>query len=279
MTGAQPLRLVLTQADLEIFPGQRSTDVAHVRIAAPLRFTGWTLVERLGVLRDAELDEGLVHAGAQTTLSGPRVSGNAVIGELSVGGAIAEGMRVACSQLTTAPPAAPEPELVLGAALVRPTDARLMLSPSPNSPTALRLRNLMALSKLEESNAWVRLSATYADGSRVTGWTQASAIEAIPAGEEPVPATHGPGFCGDGCGGGASDYRTGPAQLLPDTQVHVAPDGEVWAEVPQPLRVTIAHRGNEPWVRLLKVPGIEEDRGCHTLEHAWVPRARVIWAE
>jgi hypothetical protein len=275
LNSAQPLRLVLTQADFEIFPGQQVTDVAHVRVAAPLRFTGWTLLERFGVLRDAELGEGLIHAGAQTTLSGPRVNGDAVVGELSVGGAMAESVRVPCSKLTTAPAPGPEPELLLGTALVRPTDAWLVLSATPASPITLRVRNLMALSKLEERDAWVRLSASYTDGSRVAGWAQASTVEAIPTGEEPVPATSGPGFCGDGCGGGASDYEIGPAQLLPDTQVHAAPDGEVWADVPLPLRVTIAHRGNEPWVRLLKIPGIEENRGCHSLEHAWVPRERV----
>lgn len=275
LTDAQPLRLALTQADVEIVPGTQATDLAQVRITAPLHFAGWAVVERYGVVRDAELGEGLIRAGAQTTLSGARGGADALVGELSVGGASVEQVRVGCSKLTTASPAAPEPELLLGDALVRPTDAWLTLSASPTSPTSLRLRNLMALSKLEEENGWVRLSASFADGSSVTGWTRAAEVETIPAGEEPVPATSGPGFCGDGCGGGASDYQIGPAQLLPDTQVRAAPNGEVWAEVPQPLQVTVAHRGDEPWVRLLKVTGIEENRGCHSLEHAWVPRDRV----
>jgi hypothetical protein len=278
-TKEQSIQLDLTRADLEIFPPHQPAELAYVRVRSPLQFSGWVHVERYGVVSKTKLADGTILTGKHATLSKAHAAGDALVGEVSIGGAIAEQVRVVCSALTTAPAEAPEPEQVLGGNLVRPVAAWIDLASSIATSKTWRLRNVMALSRLDEKDGKVAVSASYADGSEVTGWAQAGDLEPVPAGEQPVPAGRGVGFCGEGCDGGGGEYQVERARVLANTPVLSAPDGEVWAEVPALLDALIAYKGNEAWVRLLKVEGMEEDRGCHTLQHAWVARERVKLTE
>ena len=114
------LRLALTRADLKLFPEEQHAKLVQVQVSSPLRLSGWAPIERYGLVPGAKVAAGIVHTGTQTTLSKAHMIGDAALGELAVGGAIAEQVRVACGALTTAPPEGPEPELVLGPSLLRP---------------------------------------------------------------------------------------------------------------------------------------------------------------
>ena len=102
------LRLALAEP-IEALSRRATRKLVQVQVSSPLRLSGWAPMG-LGLVPGAKVAAGIVHTGARTTLSKAHMIGDAALGELAVGGAIAEQVRVACGALTTAPPEGPEPE-------------------------------------------------------------------------------------------------------------------------------------------------------------------------
>ena len=65
-----------------------------------------------------------------------------------------------------------------------------------------------------------------------------------------------------------------PGKLRAGTPVHAAPGGEIWAHVERAIEAVVRAR-EDGWVQLVEVPGLDEDAGCKTLLHAFVPAGAV----
>jgi hypothetical protein len=249
----------------------------HVRVDGPLRFQGWARIERYGFRPASEIVTDMLKAGSEARLTAPQLQAERVRGTLEIERMRIVELDVSCSALATAHDSRTSATLALQPSLLRTREGHIALHKEPRATAAaLQVEGIAALTQGESSAQFVHVSTEFRDGTRLTGWTLHSSVEPIPADEEPVEGGRGIALCGNGCGGGADpDAVIGEADIAANAPVHASPGGAAWATVSSPLHAEVVRRGSEPWFLLLRVPGLTEDVGCETLEHAFVEAKHV----
>ncbi|MGE0787455.1 MAG: hypothetical protein AB7S26_17410 [Sandaracinaceae bacterium] len=133
--------------------------------------------------------------------------------------------------------------------------------------------------ELERIDSWVRVLARFSSGAAVRGWVRQHHLRAVdergqPAHYEHTASANPVPQCR------RRDPRrgeyVGPAHITVGAHIHMSRGGPVWATVAEPAVFTVSVRGNEPWVRVVHVPGLRGDGQCPEVLHdAWVERSMV----
>jgi hypothetical protein len=273
--------VTVTRAPLEIRLTTTAGKPSKVHVAGAFAFDGWATVESLALTKATELVPRMVRGGAGTRVDAPHAEGNRAVGAARVGEVEITPAGAACGAFTT-PALEPDRRDVHARFIVmdrfRPREESLVLHQAPDSPLAVRLTGYVEVGKLAEKSAWMRVGTEFLDGSTISGWTKADALEKILPGQGGGAHGHGgPALCGDGCAGGdgSSPHFEGKALIAAGTKVHTAPSGTVWATVSRAASFDVIQREANGWVEITSAPGIEEERGCRTLRHAFVEASAV----
>jgi hypothetical protein len=274
------------------FTPTEAPDALDVRVETPLAFAAAASPED----QRLELAVGGARAaGAVETVEGLRVrllrqEGDALQAEVQLGRRVPGARRglelsvgpvpVECAALRVAPgtnaevtPAILAPVTgLLRVARVLP----LVVRPVRIAPTELTLRPVERGAALPvwvtgRSRDWARVTVAFTDGTRVSGWTPDARLRP-PTTEERERAERlmdaGPSApvdlgALDGLGpapppaAAEDDVYVGPATLAPESEVHAAADGPVWARsAERPLEVHVRWRRGAERAELLHVPGM-----------------------
>ncbi len=162
----------------------------------------------------------------------------------------------------------------------QPRGESLWLHARPGEGATVRLdapRGLpTAMLELARRDDWVRLMIRFASGAAVRGWAREQQIEVATIRRPPSDWTpREPVAPRDRCPRAppARGEQVGRVTLPPETPVHWRPGGPVWATTSASGSFRISAREGEPWVRLLRAPGLRSGGRCRDLvSHAWVRR-------
>lgn len=302
LPGRDAFRVAVRRGALTLTPGPDPTR-ALVRVSAPLAFGAFADPAdqplELGV--DAQLGAGGVEAAAGTRVlsleATPRgIRGQLVLGrrdptarralELSVG-----PLALPCSVLRMRSPDDPEPTTVpprrtAAAPLAMVREDPLIVRPVRIAPAELRVRRSSASSLfpvwvVDRHGDEVRVVVSFVDGSRLDGWTPASALRPPSVadaewverlahvevreslGEDGVESVE----TWPSASSGTADAYEGEATLHAGAEVFAAPGEGRWATSAEELGVRVEWLPGASHARLLDVPGMWLDRS-----RAWVAR-------
>lgn len=246
---------------------------ARVLVTAPLRFTASFPVDKLAIRVAAEtaLYDGRIRLGVGAAPAWLGLQGDAMQVSLEpmLGVAVRQPLHVPCSRLglgdgspyATPQPASPPEERAIGTG----TDfVPLYLEPREAAPLEIKYSGAFELRDRRDS--WLLLEATWADGSRLRGWTRA---------RHTTPQVVPVNGAGEGPSGAAICGRTDAPpftrfMLREGAPISSSAGGVVWAHVSRPIAVdAFTPERADGWIRVAAVPGLFTDP-CLEQEHIWV---------
>lgn len=273
--GGVPVSVELPSAALaEGVDPARVEPQAVIHVLGPLVFDAVVAPEALPVRprRAWRGDAGFLTLGPLSRLVAEQVSG----AELAVHVALDDqihvpAVRAKCVDLTLGDTLGPAPTHRTPPVAQRmvPTGETLPLRRAPDAAlpawiVAVGKGSALELARLARRGAWVQVAASWSDGTRVAGWTEATNVEWFDGEFGDFLALTGTGMCGYG----VSDTYNGPAILHGGASVHASADGPVWARAAKTTRVVVI--GRDGWVELAEVPGLGASNSCDRLENAYV---------
>lgn len=244
---------------------------ARVEVLAPLRFRGRYSVQQLAfrVATEVDLYGGRIRLGkgAAPTWLGVRGGGlHLTLDQLNVD--VQAQLEVDCSQvgLSDAAPYATPAVIVPPAGRstgAGPGFVPLYLGPKEVDPLRIRYAGPFAIEARQPG--WVLLEATWADGSRVRGWTRERHV--IPHFEQFDVAVQARSW-GPDCAN--TDVVLSQLVVRKGASVAASPGGPVWARATQDLTVDALplSRCND-WIQIADIPGLPSNP-CAEHEHFWV---------
>ncbi|HET9958472.1 MAG TPA: hypothetical protein VFQ61_28450 [Polyangiaceae bacterium] len=286
----ESFQLRLSDVALELTPSMSPMGPVRVSARAPLAFEGTTVPPRLKLAPGTALGEGLVKAGKDVRLVKYSRVGDKVTGELEIGPYRIGPLQAPCSALrfdessySRADPLPPRHPL-------ESNRTTLTLHPTVRgnelSGTPVQISESPVLNRTRQQGLLLELSLSFEDGSRLSGWAEASALHPVADGRRGGGVSEGLSLCSPGCPDGRVGRGVdgpvkyaGRARLKAQTSIHAAPDGIPWATAPTELEVELTQSERSAWVRVDRIPGIEEDSGCHALLHAFVHEANISYTK
>ena len=254
---------------------------ARVEVLSPLRFTaaypGAEL--RYRIKRAVDLYGGRIRLGQGAMPEWLGVRGNAL--EVSLANALHVGvtppLRVPCSHLALSdgktPYATPEP--------VKPAAGRgagtgagqvpLHLSPVATDPLAVQFPGAYEIESRRPG--WVLLQASWADGSRLRGWTREQFVTSEPG---PLDGSVTGITSGASCGRADSPILT-TFIVRKGAPIAASPAGAPWAWATRRLTVDAFPLDRaDGWIRIGTVAGLAS-APCAEHEHLWVHASDLVW--
>ncbi len=255
---------------------------ATIHVRSPLAFDA-TLAPSALPLRTRRVwrgDAGFLTLGPRSRLVAETTSGAelALHVDLEAANIHIPAVRVKCVDLTLGDTRelSPKHRIAPSARRMIPTGETLPLRSAPNAASpAWTLRfgsgSGLQLERIAARAGWNKVSASWSDGTRVTGWTEAANVQWFDGEYGDFLTGVGAGLCGIVVSG---QYH-GPAILHGGASVHASADGPTWARAAQTTRVVVV--GNAGWVQLVEVPGLGSSNGCARLENAYVRAADLTY--
>jgi len=250
-----------------------TTPQARVEVLAPLRFGATLSTERLPlrVAHASTLFGGRIRVGegAAPTWTGARGARMSFSLERSLRITVDRPMDIACDRLGLGDwrhaQSAPEPvssngdRVAFGCA-----EFPLHLSPDGIDPIRVRYDGLSSVR--ERRPGWLRVEATWSDGSALAGWTPDPPSDAFEACEGGIEG----GGVWDFPGRVASRVTLVPAVLRAGAEVAAAAGGHVWARASSDVEVElVAPATSSAWVRVGTIPGLGAPSST-AHDHIWV---------
>jgi hypothetical protein len=134
-----------------------------------------------------------------------------------------------------------------------------------------------AFTVVAERDHWVRLRATWSDGSLVQGWVPMDAVTIVqgvpPEGVGGFGMGGMQGLCGSGGGRAVSEV-----QLHSHAPIHDGPGGAIWAHTAANIKVQVfAVFRPDGWIQISKVEGFPK-AACSEHTRIWVHANHVLWS-
>ncbi len=281
----ESLYVIVTDASVYMVPPAAVDGPWRVRVRGTIDFDATAKIEGLGVTLRAEIVPQIMRAGTEVFLSKVQASGQYVTATAELGDLRVDNVRVRCNTVRTMlrPWRRPQRANLRLQNRWRPKEQSISLFPAPNSDNKALFQGEMELSRIGTRDEWIRLSASYNDGTLISGWAKREFVEQVPATEGTGGWGEGIALCGERFGSTCPGYGTdkhmrwGRARVMGGTAVHSAPDGPVWAKVPTATELKVTQQDGSPWVLLEEIPGIRQDLKCPRLTNAFVSEDRVRW--
>lgn len=272
------LNLADVPLDIELAADQAA---ARVRVLGPLRFEVTYPVHELAFRIDkrVQLFGGRIRLGqgAAPMLVGVRGNGMQLSLHSMLGVNVRPPLEIPCANVGLSdgtPYATPAAMLPSRAQTIGTGTGFFPLHLSPSEGNPLYVQYTGPFEILDRRPGWILLSAAWADGTRVRGWTPERYV---------TPETDPVSGWGEGVSGVLECARSDVPLLDKRTlraggRVAVSPGGPVWARVAEPVEVEIfPPRRADGWIQVARVPGVVGGP-CMDPDYVWVHAHDIIGA-
>lgn len=289
-TGAEDFRLELDKRPLKARP--KADGSSHLMVEAPLRFAATLRTSQLGARFEKRTSiaggriivaRGLVPGFPQVEAEEFKASTEA--GEIPVhlplvGLRIDKPLSLPCAALDISHhrDTFQRPAIELPSASVRHVDTRepIELYERRERVDPLKIRFNAALLVVAERDQWVKLRATWDDGSILQGWVPKSQLKLRRGVPENRLSTLG-GLEGFGLCGGGHRRATTKFKIHSHAPIHESAAGEIWAHTAGTITVEAFPLARpDGWIQIAKVEGLPV-QSCSVHSRIWVHAKHILW--